>query len=977
MRINDPARWAELRRHFEALADCAEDDRAARLRDLARTDPELSAALAALLEEDCAPASPLDGAPRLVREVILDAAEVDAADVPVPRSIGDYDVIRVLGEGAMGVVYLAEQRAPHRPVAIKVLRAGHAARSIVRRFRREAEFLGRLQHPNIALVHAAGMALIVLADGSTSPVERPYFAMEYVEGAPLTVAADRLGLDVPARLKLFLKVCDAVEHAHRRGVIHRDLKPGNILVDARGEPKVLDFGIARAVGPEAGATLHTTTGEVVGTLPYMSPEQFTGAEVDVRSDVYALGVILFELLARRRPLDIDGRSLAEAVRIITDEEPLRLAELDRSLRGDLDTIAAHCLEKSAAHRYLSVADLAEDLRRVLDHRPIAARPPRAFDQVWKFARRNRALVAALALSFVTLVAATVTSTILAIRARTAQQLAEEQLKVAEIENLRSTRSFQFLTSMLSAADPAVSGGRDITVRELLDASTAALEESTEGNQVVGMLARVIGHTYFRLGELETAERLLRRAVELQRLPDEAAVQHEFLAEALVELGDVLRTRGNFREAATVLAEALERFEAQHARSEVGARGEPDGNIAVTWNNLGLVHLQLGDAEAGAAAAQRSVAMERALIALGRGRPVQLATSLVNLGSSQILRGRYAEALRALEEGMELHLVHSGPEAPLTLLAMNNRAVALRGLGRYDESVEILRQVVDVRDRTFPRPHFERASGLGNLANLLHLSGRTLEAEPLLRAALEEHIASLPPGHHSTARSRYLLGTFLVAEGRLEEARKEAVSALADHRATLKPGHFNVVGDLLLLAELDRLEGRFNDAIVYAEEALSSATAAQGEDHPFTIQAALERAVIADLLHPDAESLLSLSDVVERAKRVFGEAHPITGDATLALAEARLRRRDLRGARESLDVTTRIYESAFPSAPWRGALARLLRDATSQSPLEGGLLDDRRQEVVDLVTVFVGPQSTWITRLDDDLRLAEETRLATQ
>ena len=210
-----------------------------------------------------------------------------------------------------------------------------------------------------------------------------------------------------------------------------------------------------------------------------------------------------------------------------------------------------------------------------------------------------------------------------------------------------------------------------------------------------------------------------------------------------------------------------------------------------------------------------------------------------------------------------------------------------------------------------------------------------------------------------------------------EARKEAVSALGDDRATLKPGHFNVVGELLLLAEQDRLEGRFNDAIVYAEEALSSATAAQGADHPFTIQAALERAVIADLLHPDAESLLALSDVVERAKRVFGEAHPITGDATLALAEARLRRRDLRGARESLDVTTRIYESAFPSAPWRGALARLLRDATSQSPLEGGFLDDRRQEVVDLVTVFVGPQSTWITRLDDGLRLAEETRLATQ
>ena len=313
-----------------------------------------------------------------------------AAPTPTPDQLGElgaYRLLTVLGEGGMGTVYRAEQDHPHRLVALKVIKPGFLSPELLKRFDREAEVLGRLQHPGIAQIYEAGSA-------ETPTGSQPYFAMEYVADAlTLTEYARARELTTEARLELMARVCDAVHHAHQRGVIHRDLKPANVLVDRKGQPKVLDFGIARVTDADVQMTMGTDLGQLVGTLPYMSPEQ-VGADpldLDTRTDVYTLGVILFELLSGRRPYAL-GRQLTEAARVITEEEPPLLGALHKAWRGDIETIAAKALEKSKARRYQSAAELAADLRRYLAHEPIEARPLTTVYQLRKFARRKPALV---------------------------------------------------------------------------------------------------------------------------------------------------------------------------------------------------------------------------------------------------------------------------------------------------------------------------------------------------------------------------------------------------------------------------------------------------------------------------------------------------------------------------------------------------------------------------------------------------------
>ena len=325
----------------------------------------------------------------------LDEAE---SGPPVPQTLGPFRVVRRLAIGGMGAVYEAEQETPRRRVALKLLRHDVLGPGMEQRFRRETEVLGRLQHPGIAPLFEAGTV-------DTAEGRQPYFAMEFVEGRPLDEHANAHGLDTNARLALFARVCDAVQHAHDKGVIHRDLKPGNILVTETGEPKVLDFGLARVTDADLHElSLATEPGQIMGTLPYMSPEQVGGGAhaLDLRSDVYALGVLLFELLAGRRPYEVRDVSLPEAARVIREEDATRLGTVDTTLRGDVETIVGKALEKDPARRYRSASELAHDIRRFLRHEPIGARPPSRWYLARKFVRRHRGLVAGAALAFVAL-----------------------------------------------------------------------------------------------------------------------------------------------------------------------------------------------------------------------------------------------------------------------------------------------------------------------------------------------------------------------------------------------------------------------------------------------------------------------------------------------------------------------------------------------------------------------------------------------
>jgi len=311
-------------------------------------------------------------------------------EAPIPSCVGRYRILRLLGEGGMGAVYEAEQDVPQRTVALKVIRAGYADPEMLHRFDTETQALGRLQHPGIAQIYDAGAV-------ETPFGKQPYIAMELVRGQMLLDYCDGQKLNTRERLELMAKICEAVQHAHQRGLIHRDLKPANILVGEDGQPKILDFGVARLTDSDAQATRQTNMGEIIGTLAYMSPEQVSGeaADIDTRSDVYALGVILYEALSGKAPYAI-GRQIHEAVRAIRQDEPTALRSVNRTYRGDIETIVARALEKDKTRRYGSAAELAADIRRYLHDEPIVARPPSTTYQLQKFARRHKAVVSGIA-----------------------------------------------------------------------------------------------------------------------------------------------------------------------------------------------------------------------------------------------------------------------------------------------------------------------------------------------------------------------------------------------------------------------------------------------------------------------------------------------------------------------------------------------------------------------------------------------------
>jgi WD40 repeat protein len=378
-------------------------------------------------------------------EKALDPEEEAFPDIP------GHHILRRLGAGGMGTVYLAEQDRPQRRVAVKLLRLEYATPDGRRRFEREADLLARLQHPGVAQIHGQGIARTALG-------ERPYLSMEYVPGLPLTEFADREVLGIRARVVLLRRVCDAVAHLHENGVIHRDLKPSNILVTVAGEPKVLDFGVAKPL--EAGDSVHTHAGAVVGTLTYMSPEQALGTTemVDTRSDVYALGVLAYELLAGCLPYDVGGRSLSASVHTIAEVDPPKLGRVDRRLRGDLSVIVAKALDKDKDRRYSGAAAMAEDLRRHLDDEAVHASTVSALYATRKFVRRHTGWVVGAAAFVVALLVGMVLSLHL-------KQVADEEAAAARAAN-RLAR--------LQAAAAALRNDENSVLREHLDAISPAL-----------------------------------------------------------------------------------------------------------------------------------------------------------------------------------------------------------------------------------------------------------------------------------------------------------------------------------------------------------------------------------------------------------------------------------------------------------------------------------------------------------------------
>jgi tetratricopeptide (TPR) repeat protein/predicted Ser/Thr protein kinase len=778
-----------------------------------------------------------------------------------PDHLGDYRILGVLGQGGMGKVYLAEQQSPKRTVALKVIRPGWATPALLRRFEHEAEVLGRLQHPGIAQVYEAGVH-----DDRGERV--PFFAMECVRGRSLVEFAEQERLGIPERLELFAQVCDAVQHAHTKGVIHRDLKPGNIIVPDDGRPRVLDFGVARVTDADVNSrTMCTVAGELVGTVPYMSPEQIAGdaAELDTRSDVYALGVVLYELLTGKLPHDVRHSSIAHAARVIGEQEPARLSSVNRLFRGDIETIVGKALEKDRDRRYQSACDLAEDIRRFLRDEPIMARPPSAGYQLRKFARRNKPVVAG--------AAAVVISLVLGVLGTSWQAVAAtSQSERAQREAANATASMQILVGMLEAANPEERVGREPTVRETLDATAASIDQLAHGNAVVEATVRnTIGTVYQSLGQFETAEAMLREAARLFELADGPRAPTTLTARR--NLGGALIDLGRLDDAEALITET-----SAIAEADLG----PDAPETIaSIGDLARIHEERGELEPAEAALRR--ALDRARPALGEDDP-QTLTLLHNLATNLKSQGRLAEAEPMARESLQNRRRVFGEKHPQTLYSMNNLATILVRIGQPDEAEQLLRDCYRLRTEVLGPEHPSTMTAAQNLANILVTSGRLDEAEPLLQESLRVWERELGQNHPRTLVAMNSLAYLLEERGKLDEAETLYRRVVDLTAQSVGRNHPEAFGPLNNLAMLLKAKKQHDEAMALFDELLASARAVLPADHYFLgiFGGNAGECLLEAGRYPEAEQRLLEAERLLRA--ALGDDHPRTAKAVQRIVD---------------------------------------------------------------------------------------------
>jgi len=706
-----------------------------------------------------------------------------------PDQIGPYHIVAVLGQGGMGTVYLAHQDEPKRTVALKVIRADADGSHGRRRFQQEAEALLRLRHKGIAQVFDVGLF------ESDELGTYPYLAMEHVDGLRLTEHAHRHDLSSRQRLALLAQICHAVHHAHQRNVVHRDLKPSNILVDKTGQPKILDFGLAHLTDSDVRiTTVRTNVANLLGTIPYMSPEQITGrtAELDHRSDIYALGVVGYELLVGCLPYDVTHCSIPEAARVIHAADPKPLSTMNRALRGDVETIISKALEKEPERRYQSAADVARDIQHYLDDRPITARPPGTMDQMRKFARRHRALVAGTLAVFLALSAGLVTTTWQAVRANAERRRAEH-------ESQTHREIATFLEDMLSSVDPARTKGHEVTIREFLDSASTELAGSFDERPLVcAALHRTVGLTYRAIGEQDKAEKHLRAAWDTRR----RVLGNDNLdtLESAGNLALTLKELGRYDEAERIARAASERAKVvQGPRGEkyltllnilgtvlhayrngpevgriyrtvyegrVAEYGDGDADTLIPMNNLGSWLMEQGPkkpqkfAEAGRLLKR---CLELRTKFLGSDHPMTISTSL-NLANWYIFGGNIQAGLPLAKENYDRAVRVLGPTHPRTLNCAKSLVMAAYASGDVEGAVAFARTSYDQALEAHGPLHAGTINSLGLLTNMLIVAGKLQEAEPLAHRCYENAVEHFGAHHYETGKAASLLVDLYEAKG---------------------------------------------------------------------------------------------------------------------------------------------------------------------------------------------------------------------
>jgi tetratricopeptide (TPR) repeat protein len=823
-----------------------------------------------------------------------------AAPQRLPRTIGQFRILRLIAEGGMGAVYEAEQEQPHRRVALKLIKSGFATDEQRRRFEREADALGRLQHPGIAQIYQAGSI-------ETEYGPQPYFAMELIAGQRLWQYAEQHHLQLRSRLELMIQICDAVQHAHQRGIIHRDLKPANILVDANGQVKILDFGVARITDVDVQATRQTELGQIVGTLPYMSPEQVAGDpfEIDHRADIYALGVILYQLLAGRLPFDVERKTLPEAVHVIRDQDAPALSSIDRVYRGDVEIIVGKALEKEKSRRYESALELASDVRRYLRDEPILARPPSASYQLAKFTRRHRGLVVGTAAVFFVLLAGIAVSSFESVRARHAERAARESEaqarsqrdralsaeataatardraisaeRVAESERDHAVKAEARATSERdlaiaerrradseAAIEKAVSGflqddllaqassteqtnskpDPDIRVRTVLDRAAKDVSVKFAGQPLVeASIERTIGRAYDRLALYSEAQLHLGRALSLYR-QHLGAESREALHTASI-LGDDYRGSGKLAEAEALLLQTV------HTYSRLDLHSTESLEAADSLADVYLAQSKPGDAEPLLVSA-----LEVEQKTLPPDHRITLDT-MNSLARVYFVTGRYPQAEKTL-----LALIAScariyGDDNPRTLGKMNNLAVLYQRMFRFGEAETLYTKIMESERRALGPEHPETLNIVNNLAVLLMVQGKYAQAEPLFDQVLTNWRKTLGPEHPRTLT--LLSNIAVMKQGQQKYGEAEALwqSVLQVRRRTLGDQHADTIETVFLLGLLDMTQNKTQAAELRLTEVLAARRRVLGPRHSETLAAMDELGELRNTQgrHAEAEALL--------------------------------------------------------------------------------------------------------------------------
>jgi serine/threonine-protein kinase len=782
-----------------------------------------------MLKEDARPSSVLDRNIADVAHHVLSGA--DPAQLPMPE-FGPYTLIRLLGEGGMGLVYLAERRDLGTLVAIKILRDAWLSPARRERFAAEQRTLAQLNHPSIARLYDAD----ALPDGT------PWFAMEYVEGVQLTEYCKLRGCSIETRLQLFRSVCEAVQYAHSEAVIHRDLKPSNILVKDDGTIRLLDFGIAKQLESLDAPVKQTMTGLRLMTPAYASPEQVRGDRVGIHTDVYSLGIILFELLTGQLPFDLSNLTPAEAAGIVAEHEPGRpssMGTLDVPLRGssvagkaawaDLDVLCLTAIHKDPARRYRSAEALIRDVDHFLHSEPLEARPDSWSYRLGKFVQRNQRAVVVSTATAVLMVSMLAFFTVRLARARNA----------ALAEAARTERIQKFMLNLFEGGDEAAGPSDSMRVITLVDRGVLEAKTLNTDPKVQGELYQNLGDIYEKLGKFEQADSLLQTALDVRRLVFGAESLE--VAESLVELGLLRDAQGKFDDAERLVREGIsidkQKLAPNHpstarATSALGkiledrgsydaainvlqeavkfqmAEGGSTTDLAETLTELANSHFYSGHYAASESLNQRVLAMDRQLYG---DRHPHVADDLINLGAIKYDLGHYPEAEQYDRQALEITQSFYGLNHPATASALTILGRTLVSEEKRDEAASLLQEALQVEEQVYGKVHPRVAGTLNELGKIAQQQGRLDEAEADFRRMTDIYRTVYAGKHYYIGIALCNLAGVYVERKDYLGAEKLFREALQMYSQTLPANHLNVGIARVRLGRALLLDKRYQEA----------------------------------------------------------------------------------------------------------------------------------------------------------------------